>query len=117
MKGITRYQLEILTQLSRVEKETGKLADFDQLLSSLSWTPTKESAQFTIRAVIGKGFIEKTALESRRGRNRVCYRITSSGKEVLDPRELAPVKSDKEAESFMPELSEFDGTVPELLED
>lgn len=90
MKGVTPYQTELLTRLLDIETKSGKLADFDQLLSQLSWTPSKESAQFTIRAVIQKGFMEKKPIETRRGRNRVCYQITHSGKLILDPRHLIP---------------------------
>lgn len=86
MKGITPYQLEILKTLHAVEKETKTLTDFDQLLSRLSWGPSKASAQFTIRAVIAKSFIEKSGIQTRRGRNRVCYKLTENGKAVLDPR-------------------------------
>lgn len=85
-RGVTAYQFEVLSVLRRLEGSSGQLADFDQLLSQLSWLPSKESAQFTIRAMIGKGFIEKAPLQSRRGRNRVCYRITPAGKIILDPR-------------------------------
>lgn len=70
MMGVTRYQLELLTTLSHREASTGRLTDFDQLLESLSWMPSKESAQFTIRAMVAKGFIAKAPLESRRGCER-----------------------------------------------
>lgn len=86
MKGITQYQLEILKTVQKVEKETKDLIDFDQLLSRLSWAPSKASTQFTIRAVISKGLLEKSGIQTRRGRNRVCYKLTENGKAVLDPR-------------------------------
>jgi hypothetical protein len=101
MKGVTKYQFEVLSRLREIEVETGRLSDFDQLLTRLSWTPTKESAQFTIRAVVGKGFIEKAPVETRRGRNRVCYRITVRGGLVLDPRG-AVMKVEKDTESLLP---------------
>jgi hypothetical protein len=62
------------------------LVDMDQLLDRLSWVPTKESAQFIIRAVIQKGLVEKAGIQGRRGRNRVCYKLTPAGMLVVDPR-------------------------------
>lgn len=90
MKGVTPYQTELLMKLRDIEATSGKLVDFDQLLTQLSWAPSKESAQFTIRAVIQKGFMEKRPIETRRGRNRVCYQITHSGMLILDPRHPIP---------------------------
>lgn len=85
MKGITKNQAEVLTYLKKGGPD-GNL-DFDQLLEQLSWEPTKAAAQFTIRALIGKGLIEKLpSLELRRSRQRICYQLTAEGKSVLDPR-------------------------------
>ena len=90
MKGVTAYQFELLTKLQGMESTSGRFADFDQLLEQLSWAPSKESAQFTIRAIVRKGFIEKMPTETRRGRNRVLYRMTEAGRTVLDPRGRSP---------------------------
>ncbi|CAM3317916.1 hypothetical protein [Polaromonas hydrogenivorans] len=60
--------------------------------------PSKESAQFTIRAMVTKRLIEKAPLESRRGRNRICYRLAEGGKAVLDPRRLASSEAGTKAE-------------------
>lgn len=85
MKGVTHYQREILMLVRAVRAKTGQTADFDQVLDGLSWGPTKESAQFIIRALITKGFMQKLPLESRRGRKRVCYQLTPAGAGLLDP--------------------------------
>lgn len=122
MKGVTRYQLELITTLSRLETASGRLTDFDQLLETLSWTPSKESAQFTMRALVAKGFIAKCALESRRGRNRVCYRLLAAGKAVLDPRpavEKPEKKTEEKAEEkarepFLPGMLEDLLSLPEV---
>ena len=109
IRGVTAYQHELLTTLSRLEQATGRLTDFDQLLGQLSWTPSKESAQFTIRAMIAKGFIEKAAIEPRRGRNRICYRVADGGKAVLDPRwtvAAAMLGAEEPLPFLMPELLE-----------
>lgn len=106
MKGVTTYQLELLQRLVEIYRETGKLADFDQLLTRLSWNPTKESAQFTIRAVIKKGFVEKTPLEYRRGRKRVCFRVTEQGMLVLDPRGVVEAAVEAKAAESLPTAAE-----------
>jgi hypothetical protein len=89
MRGVTKHQMEMLGHI-RTGGPDGDL-DFDQLLDKLSWVPSKESAQFTIRAAVVKGFIMKLPeLQLRRGRNRVCYRLTKEGGSVLDPRGYTP---------------------------
>lgn len=107
MKGVTPYQLEIIQKLAAIEKKTGKLPDFDQLLAELSWTPSKESAQFPIRAVITKGLVKKAPLEFRRGRKRVCYQLTESGRLVLDPRGPAVAVPVEEVGFVVPGSSEL----------
>lgn len=133
MKGITPYQVEILTLMFSASKVTDRLLDFDQILGRLSWKPSKDSAQFTFRALVSKKMIEKAPRESRRGRVRVCYRLTLEGMKVLDPRiteaktgtgkaetgtkkvETGTLDVDSGVHSFIPgvlELPEFD----EILE-
>jgi hypothetical protein len=89
MKGVTDKQFELLKLVKRAAGEPS--ADFDQVLEALSWKPTKQSAQFTIRACIDKGLMEKAGLQLRRGRKRVCYALTKAGREVLDPRPVVSV--------------------------
>ena len=85
MKGVTRNQVEILTYVKQGGPD-GSI-DFDQLLDLLSWMPTKESAQFTIRSLVRKGYLLKEPeLVPRRGRKRVCYRLSREGSLLLDPR-------------------------------
>ena len=116
MKGVTRYQAEILSKLKGLESSTGKLVDLDQLLEQLSWSPSKESVQFTIRALIQKGYIEKMPVETRRGRNRVCYRLTEGGMKVLDPRSVILEDTAKAAEFLVPGISDLDEIEYEILE-
>lgn len=99
MKGLTSYQLEIL-QIVKKGVEDG-LVDFDQLLNKLSWGPSKESAQFTIRAVCTKGFLKKAeVLQLRRGRKRVCYQLTAEGEAYMDPRKPSKLPPDEEVGLF-----------------
>lgn len=89
MRGLTAYQIEIL-QLVLAGGEGGAPLDFDQLLERLSWKPSKEAAQFSIRAVVAKGLLAKGELELRRGRRRVLYALTEEGHLALDPRSTPP---------------------------
>ncbi len=85
MKGLTKNQTELLLAV-RAGGPDGDL-DFDQLLDQLSWAPSKESAQFTIRALVAKGVLQKLPeLQFRRSRKRICYRVTPEGLLALDPR-------------------------------
>lgn len=86
VKGITKKQFELIQTIQDVEVNAGHLVDFDELLGKLSWSPSKESAQFTIRAAIKNDYIKKMPLEVRRKRLRVCYQVTKSGLAILDPR-------------------------------
>lgn len=112
MRGITDKQLETLQLVARGARAPAVgLIDFDQLLEELSWKPTKQSAQFTIRALITKGLIAKSGPLLRRGRQRVVYQMTEDGKLVLDPRP-APIPRPL---PFIPELSMEAN--PEVFED
>lgn len=104
MKGVTDKQLEALQLVSvGATAGSGDAIDFDQLLERLTWKPTKQSAQFTIRALIAKGLITKAGQLLRRGRLRVVYQMTKAGKLVLDPRPApGPVSGPL---LFIPELS------------
>lgn len=120
MKGVTPYQLEMLQKMVELQECNKQLPDFDQLLGRLTWKPTKASAQFTIRAVIGKGLIKKEALQSRRGRLRVCYSLTEDGKLVLDPRvvkTLEPLKTSAEADLFDPRKGSDEFNLEEFFEE
>lgn len=120
MKGLTKRQFELLGHVKTGGADG--LLDFDQLLDLLSWIPSKESAQFTIRALVGKGLLVKAELQLRRGRKRVCYDLTLEGKAVFDPRVL-PVVEKKEVSVFLPEVEiedipgVFEGGFLEVVED
>jgi DNA-binding PadR family transcriptional regulator len=89
MKGVTAYQLEILVLVNQGGPD-GAL-DLDQMLTRLSWAPTKESAQFPVRALVKKGLLKKSEeLLFRRGRRRASYSLTPEGLQLLDPR-LTPL--------------------------
>lgn len=103
MRGLTKNQVELL-MLVRAGGPDGDL-DFDQLLEQLSWEPSKESAQFTIRALVKRGLLSKLSeLQFRRSRKRICYRLTPEGLQALDPRSPLPPEASEGLEKggFLP---------------
>ena len=85
MKGASKQQFKVLVGILKVSRETNQNVDLDELIESLTPTPTKEAIQFVIRALIKKGFIEKLEPELRRKRKRICYKLTEEGLISLDP--------------------------------
>lgn len=63
--------------------ERGRFLDLDELLDLVTYKTSKESMQFSIRALINKGLIEKSATLRPRKREkqyqRRCYSLTSLG--------------------------------------
>lgn len=117
-RGLTAYQVEILRHLMKATAD--EPLDFDQLLDKLSWTPSKESAQFSLRAMVGKDLIRKDpALRLRRGRKRVCWLITREGVIAMDPRASAgpaPDSVEIPVPGTLPEdklaLTHLEGVIP-----
>lgn len=59
--------------------------DMDELLEAIGNTSAKQSMQFTIRALIINGMIEKLDQQRRRGRLRAVYEATVLGKGIAAP--------------------------------
>lgn len=83
--SLTVKQVELLTVIaagngSNPDKVGAILpADLDEILDRIRYETTKQSLQFSIRALIKHGFIEKVGLEKRRGRMRVVIKATNLG--------------------------------------
>jgi DNA-binding PadR family transcriptional regulator len=75
---LTSKQIELLTVISRGNAD-GSPTDLDEVIERVSWHPTKQSIQFSIRALLKHELIEKGAVEKRRGRNRVIIKATKIG--------------------------------------
>lgn len=84
--NLTTKQIEIL---GIIVKGNGSAAgrfipcDLDQIIERLSYKPTKDAVQFSIRNLIGKKLIEKTGTENRRDRRRVLISPTELGRKLL----------------------------------
>lgn len=87
---LTTKQRQVLTVILRGDREEAAKqgkdfvpVDLDQLLEWLPYRTTKQSMQFTIRALIKNGLIFKSTPEKRRGRQRVTYVGTELAKRIL----------------------------------
>mgnify|MGYP000268186670 CR=1 FL=1 len=80
MRNLSSKQTEILTHVIRMNPD-GSFIDLDQLLERLSYKPTKDALQFSIRHLVGRGLIEKKATELRRGAQRRVFSPTVAGYE------------------------------------
>lgn len=59
--------------------DDGTNVDIDQILEALPYDTSKESLQFSLRALVNKNCIKKMPTETRRGRARVIYSATDHG--------------------------------------
>lgn len=80
--SLTSKQRQILLTL-KMQSADGDFMDLDELLMRLPYRTTKQSLQFSIRALIGHGLIEKKGLAIRRGRQRRLLGLTPAGYEFL----------------------------------
>lgn len=81
---LTTKQLELMRVIA-AGNEDGTPADLDQIIERVSYKPTKQSIQFSIRALIGHGLIEKVGTDKRRGRQRVLIAATPLGQHYVGP--------------------------------
>lgn len=79
---MTPKQLQLM-QTIVTANEDGSFTDLDQILERLTYDTTKQSLQFSLRALIKKGVIVKKARENRRGRSRVILAPTEVGYNIM----------------------------------
>jgi hypothetical protein len=94
-RGVERQEITTLTSRQMIIMElvlrgNGKdpdgrfiPIDLDQLLERLPYETTKQSMQFSVRALIGRGMLEKGARQNRRGRSRVTLCPTAFARQQL----------------------------------
>lgn len=76
---LTVKQLELLRVIGEANTDS-TATDIDQILERLNYETSKESLHFSLRALVGKGLIEKSGREMRRKRNRTIVSLTALGK-------------------------------------
>ena len=57
----------------------GSFCDLDEVLERIPWETSKESLQFSVRALIKKDLVMKQGLEKRRSRSRRLLSLTEKG--------------------------------------
>jgi DNA-binding MarR family transcriptional regulator len=90
---LTTKQLELLAVIG-ARNPDGGATDLDQILERLTYKPTKQSLQFSIRALIAHGLIQKDAPEKRRGRTRTLISLTPQGQMMSGRRDTPMVVSE-----------------------
>lgn len=78
---LTVKQIELLSVIAKGEGP-GLPSDLDQILDKVSYETSKQSIQFSIRALIARGLIYKRGVEKRRGRQRQVIASTTLGDSV-----------------------------------
>lgn len=84
---LTPKQIDMLVLIAK-GNEDGSPIDLDQLMERAAHRPTKASLQFSVRAMIANGLIEKIGTEKRRDRRRVLFQATPLGQHYVGPRSL-----------------------------
>lgn len=75
---LTPNQIEVLSVVAD-GNEDGSPTDLDEILERVSYKPTKQAIQFTIRSLVKYELIEKVGSENRRDRKRVLIGATALG--------------------------------------
>ena len=75
---LTVKQIALMKTIGQ-KNEDGTALDLDQIIERLSYTTTKASLQFSLRALIKHGLIEKLGKEVRRGRAHQLIGVTEAG--------------------------------------
>lgn len=78
MQALSNKAFEVVRVLIRGNPD-GTYCDLDELLDRLSYKPSKQSLQFTIRALIKRGLIQRKDPELRRGQSRRILAPTAKG--------------------------------------
>lgn len=104
---LTSKQLSIMNVIVR-GNEDGSVVDLDQILERLEYRTTKESLQFSLRALIAHGLIQKAGREKRRGRSRTLIRATEMGRGMIvsKPASFVSAASD--------DMTEFDEIIEKM---
>ncbi len=105
---LTVKQIELLSVISRGNGANDP-ADLDEILDRVRYETTKQSLQFSIRALIKHGLIAKKGIEKRRGRQRQVIEATELGHQMAgSSRSATPAYvSSVEEDDLRSEVVEF----------
>jgi DNA-binding MarR family transcriptional regulator len=103
---LTNKQLALINLLAKRNPD-GSALDLDQISEGLPYKPSKQSLQFSIRALVTHGLIEKAPSEKRRGRMRCLIVLTRAGEHVAGLKSKSePIAVDEQTDALLQELSE-----------
>jgi hypothetical protein len=119
---LTGKQLEIMKVVLAGNGTDGDAnlipVDLDELLERLGYQTTKASIQFSLRALIARGLMEKGEPENRRGRQRAIIKPTEKGAEAYRwstrPPEPARIPMPKHIDLGSPAAPASPEILPEL---
>jgi DNA-binding PadR family transcriptional regulator len=101
---LTTKQIQLISVVGQ-RNDDGSAIDLDELLERLPYQPSKQSVQFSLRALVKRGLLAKSeATELRRGRKRRLLELTEAGKTFLGSRARS-----HSATSFMVAADEDEG--------
>lgn len=81
---LTEKQIQIISTIHLHHQENGEDIDMNQLLEELPYRTSKQSMQFSLRALVKKGIlVKRDGLVTRRSRARITYAITQFGRSLL----------------------------------
>lgn len=75
---LTHKQIELMDVIAKGNGLLGP-CDLDEILDRVRYETSKQSLQFSIRALVARGLIYKKGIEKRRGRQRVVIQATPLG--------------------------------------
>lgn len=106
MTHLTTKQIELLRVIAAGNE--GAPADLDEILDRVRYETTKQSLQFSIRALIKHGLIEKLGVSKRRGRQRQVIGATPLGAATVGqkPKPAPDYESETGDEELHSELFE-----------
>lgn len=103
----TAKQFELMRIIGERNPD-GTATDLDQILERLSYETSKQSLQFSIRALLNRDLIKKDGREKRRGRFRVVISLTELGEKLQGRGKSEPAMVvDPETEAFLEEFSDL----------
>ena len=105
---LTQKQLELIRVIGERNPD-GSALDLDEILERLSYKPTKQSLQFSIRALIAHSLIQKDAPEKRRGRTRTVISLTKAGQIMNGTKKPDSFVTEVLDDELLDELSEVFG--------
>lgn len=99
---LTTKQAELMSVVCAGNSDT-TWCDLDQILERLSWKPSKESLQFSIRALMDRGLLVRAPRQTRRRQGRRVIEPTDMAKKMFGPAEAGSTRKAVEPLPLVPE--------------